>query len=141
DDWIVYNMQGWYRVVVNCSTREKDLAWMQQIVQKSGAQVELHERDDLAMIAIQGPQAIALTTQVLTAGRGSLLDSLKTFYGVTSDTWFIARTGYTGEEGLEIMLPSEEAAALWQSLAKAGVAPCGLGARDTLRLEAGMNLY
>src|SRR5690606_24537063 len=67
DDLIVYNMQGWYRVVVNCSTREKDLAWMNQILQESGTQVELRERDDLAMIAIQGPQAIGLTKKVISA--------------------------------------------------------------------------
>lgn len=141
DDLIVYNMQGWYRVVVNCSTRDKDLAWMERIARDTQSDVALNERTDLAMIAIQGPQAISLTKQVLTAERAALLDPLKNFHGVTSGTWFIARTGYTGEDGLEIMLPNEEAAALWQGLAAAGVAPCGLGARDTLRLEAGMNLY
>lgn len=139
DDLIVYNMGGWFRVVVNCSTREKDLAWMNRIA--ADFSVELQERDDLAMIAIQGPQALALTKQVAGAAHAAIIDQLTPFLGKPSGTWFIARTGYTGEDGLEIMLPNSEAASLWQGLANAGVAPCGLGSRDTLRLEAGMNLY
>src|SRR5690606_10994265 len=118
---------------------EKDLAWMNEVA--AGYQVQLRERDDLAMIAIQGPQALALSKQVVSSECASLIDNLKIFQGIENDAWFIARTGYTGEDGLEIMLPDAEAATLWQMLAAAGVAPCGLGARDTLRLEAGMNLY
>jgi aminomethyltransferase len=139
DDLIVYNMSGWYRTVVNCGTRAKDLAWMNKIA--ANFSVELHERDELAMIAIQGPQAIALSKQVLGSERATLIDDLSVFQGLESGSWFIARTGYTGEDGLEIMLPNEDAVAFWQALVEAGVAPCGLGARDTLRLEAGMNLY
>jgi aminomethyltransferase len=151
DDLIVYKMDGWYRTVVNCGTREKDLAWMNKIA--ADFDVSLRERDDLAMVAIQGPQAIALTKKVvadktLTADktmvveqRSQLIDSLQAFQGLESGSWFIARTGYTGEDGLEIMLPNAEVAGFWQALVDAGVAPCGLGSRDTLRLEAGMNLY
>lgn len=139
DDLIVYNMGGWYRTVVNCGTREKDLAWMNKIA--ADFTVTLKERDDLAMIAIQGPKAIELTRTVVNTESLAIIDSLKVFQGLTSGDWFIARTGYTGEDGLEIMLPNSEAVAFWQALASAGVAPCGLGARDTLRLEAGMNLY
>jgi aminomethyltransferase len=139
DDLIVYNMGGWFRTVVNCSTREKDLAWMTKIA--SDFRVELIERDDLAMIAIQGPEAIAKTKQVLTKERGALIDSLSLFQGLASNEWFIARTGYTGEDGLEILLPNAEAVSFWNALANAGVTACGLGSRDTLRLEAGMNLY
>jgi aminomethyltransferase len=139
DDLIVYNMSGWFRVVVNCSTREKDLAWMTRIA--ADFAVELQERDDLAMIAIQGPDAMALTKQVTGEARAALIDQLAVFQGKGSGSWFIARTGYTGEDGVEIMLPNGEAPGFWQALANAGVAPCGLGARDTLRLEAGMNLY
>lgn len=139
DDLIVYNMSGWFRTVVNCGTREKDLAWMGKVA--ADFKVELIERDDLAMIAIQGPDAIARTKTVVSAERATLIDGLKIFQGLTSGDWFIARTGYTGEDGLEIMLPSTEVVAFWTALAAAGVAPCGLGARDTLRLEAGMNLY
>jgi len=139
DDLIVYNMGGWYRTVVNCGTREKDLAWMGKIA--ADFNVTLKERDDLAMIAIQGPKAIEITKTLVGAASASIIGSLNVFQGLESGDWFIARTGYTGEDGLEIMLPNSDAAAFWQALANAGVAPCGLGARDTLRLEAGMNLY
>jgi len=139
DDLIVYNMGDWFRTVVNCGTREKDLAWMNKVA--ANFNVQLLERDDLAMIAIQGPEAIARTKTVVSAERVAVIDSLKIFQGLSSGEWFIARTGYTGEDGLEIMLPNTEAVAFWNALAEAGVAPCGLGARDTLRLEAGMNLY
>ncbi len=145
DDLIVYLMTEpgvsgeWYRVVVNCATREKDLRWMSDQVMKMD--VALTEQPDLAMIAIQGPQAIDQVKSVLSPFRQNLIDQLKPFQGQESEGWFIARTGYTGEDGLEIMLPDDEAEAFWQLLAEAGVSPCGLGARDTLRLEAGMNLY
>lgn len=139
DDLIVYNLGDWYRVVVNCSTREKDLAWMSKIA--ADFSVSLQERDDLALIAIQGPQAITLTKSVISSDSAAVIDQLKVFQGLPASDWFIGRTGYTGEDGLEIMLPNEQALDLWNSLATAGVAPCGLGARDTLRLEAGMNLY
>lgn len=139
DDLIVYNMGGWYRTVVNCGTREKDLAWMNKIA--ADFTVELIERDDLAMIAIQGPEAIARAKTVVDAECAAVIDSLVIFQGLPSAEWFIARTGYTGEDGLEIMLPNDDVVAFWSALAKTGVAPCGLGARDTLRLEAGMNLY
>ena len=139
DDLIVYNMSGWFRTVVNCGTREKDLAWMTKIA--ADFKVELKERTDLAMVAIQGPNAIALTKSVVSPARSQLIDSLKIFQGVPEGEWFIARTGYTGEDGLEIMLPNDEVTGFWNALAAAGVPPCGLAARDTLRLEAGMNLY
>ncbi len=139
DDLIVYNLGDWYRVVVNCSTREKDLAWMNKVAGEF--EVELSERADLAMIAIQGPQAISLTQTLVGETNAQLIASLKVFQGLPSGDWFFGRTGYTGEDGLEIMLPNDQASDFWQQLAAAGVAPCGLGARDTLRLEAGMNLY
>ena len=144
DDLIVYSMkaegmEGWYRTVVNCGTREKDLAWMNKIA--ADFSVELTERADLAMVAIQGPKAIELTKTVVSAERAAVIDSLKVFQGLPEGEWFIARTGYSGEDGLEIMLPNEEAVAFWQALNAAGVPACGLAARDTLRLEAGMNLY
>ncbi|RYY76927.1 MAG: glycine cleavage system aminomethyltransferase GcvT [Gammaproteobacteria bacterium] len=139
DDLIVYNMGGWFRTVVNCGTREKDLAWMAKIA--ADFKVHIKERDDLAMVAIQGPNAIELTKSVVAQTRSALIDGLKIFQGLPDGEWFIARTGYTGEDGLEIMLPSEDAADFWAALAGASVVPCGLAARDTLRLEAGMNLY
>ncbi|WP_370053732.1 glycine cleavage system aminomethyltransferase GcvT [Neptunomonas sp.] len=145
DDLIVYLMSEphvsgeWFRVVVNCATRDKDLRWMAE--QAARFDVALTERPELAMVAVQGPEAIALTKTVLSEFRQRLIDGLDVFQGCESEGWFIARTGYTGEDGLEIMVPDDEVVAFWQALADAGVSPCGLGARDTLRLEAGMNLY
>lgn len=138
DDLIVYYLGDWYRTVVNCATREKDLAWMGKIA--ADFDVTLTERPALAMVAVQGPNAIAKAQQVLPA-HAETIGALKVFQGAEAGDWFIARTGYTGEDGLEIMVPETEVVAFWQALADAGVQPCGLGARDTLRLEAGMNLY
>ena len=138
DDLIVYNMEDGYRLVVNCATREKDLAWMN--AQADGFDVTIEERPEMAMVAIQGPKALAKTAQALT-GAAELIENLSVFQGQPWNDWFIARTGYTGEDGLEIMLPGDQAPEFWQQLQAQGVAPCGLGARDTLRLEAGMNLY
>ena len=139
DDLIVYLTAEGYRVVVNASTRDKDLAWMAK--QSAGFAVELNERADLAMLAIQGPQARAKTAELVSTARATLIHGLKPFQGLPDGEWFIARTGYTGEDGLEIMLPAAEAPAFLAELVGAGIAPIGLGARDTLRLEAGMNLY
>ena len=139
DDLIVYRTEDGYRLVLNAGTRDKDLAWMQQ--QVDGAAVTLTERTELAMLAVQGPRARELCASVLSESRAALISILKPFEGQPEGTWFIARTGYTGEDGLEIMLPADEVAELWQALLDAGCQPCGLGARDTLRLEAGLNLY
>lgn len=139
DDLIVYRRANDYRLVVNCSTREKDLNWMD--AQKGRFAVDIIERPELAMIAIQGPNARAKAAALLGGERADAINNLKVFHFAEVDGWTIARTGYTGEDGVEIMLPGTEAVALWNDLAGAGVKPCGLGARDTLRLEAGMNLY
>jgi len=143
DDLIVYFMgNGWYRMVVNAATRDKDLAWIAQ--QAAAFEVSIRERDDLAMIAVQGPNARDKTAKALGETLAPAM-ALKPFFAVESPTecgeLFVARTGYTGEDGFEIMLPAEQAGAAWDALLAAGVAPIGLGARDTLRLEAGMNLY
>ncbi len=139
DDLIVYFTDPGYRLVVNCATRDKDLAWMTQ--QAGSFNVRLDERRDLAMLAVQGPEALRLTSDCVSPARQALIARLQAFQGEASEGWFIAKTGYTGEEGVEIMLPGVDAINLWQALIAAGVKPCGLGARDTLRLEAGMNLY
>lgn len=138
DDLIVYKMEGWYRVISNCATREKDLEWM--TAQTQGFEITLNERPELSIIAVQGPNAINLVKGICTDSAG-LIDALSPFQGQAKANWFYARTGYTGEDGLEIILPEEDAAEFWQALLDAGVKPCGLAARDTLRLEAGMNLY
>lgn len=139
DDLIVYNMNGWYRLVVNCNTREKDLAWMKKIGRKY--EVEIEERYDFAMIAVQGPNAITKVQDIVGEAKASIIAKLQPFQGAEYDDWFIARTGYTGEDGLEITLPNHEAVPLWKAMTSYGIPACGLGARDTLRLEAGMNLY
>ncbi len=139
DDLIVYLTAEGYRVVVNASTRDKDLAWMQK--QSAGFDVALQHQAGLAMLAVQGPQARAKTAELVSAARAALIHELKPFQGLPEGDWFIARTGYTGEDGLEIMLPAEQAPGFLNELVGAGIAPAGLGARDTLRLEAGMNLY
>ena len=139
DDLIVYLTSDGYRVVSNASTRDKDLAWMHQ--QSAGFAVTLHERAELAMLAVQGPHARAKTDELVSSARANLIHTLKPFQGLPDGEWFIARTGYTGEDGLEIMLPAAEVELFMAELVGAGIAPIGLGARDTLRLEAGMNLY
>jgi aminomethyltransferase len=140
DDLIVYYMNdGWYRMVVNAATRDKDLAWIDQ--NSVGFEVEIKERPDLAMIAVQGPHAREKAIEALPVDVVEAVSGLGRFFGCDCGEWFVGRTGYTGEDGFEIMLPDSEAPAFWDRLAEAGVKPCGLGARDTLRLEAGMNLY
>jgi aminomethyltransferase len=140
DDLIVYYIRDdYFRMVVNAGTRAKDLAWLEQ--QSVDFHVTVTERPELAMIAIQGPNARAKTLPLLSERVRAAAAELKPFYGVFDGEWFIARTGYTGEDGFEIVLPAEEAAGFWSRLRSAGVRPTGLGARDTLRLEAGMNLY
>lgn len=139
DDLIVYLTADGYRVVVNCATREKDLAWMSQ--QIANFDCVMTERPELAILAIQGPDALAKVKSVVGEQHAQVIDDLKPFVGQFSGDWFIARTGYTGEKGVEIMLPGDQAEALWQAVRAVDVAAVGLGARDTLRLEAGMNLY
>lgn len=138
DDLIVYLMPFGYRLVTNAGTRNAVQAWLE--MQAKQSQVTLTMRTDFAIIAVQGPQAMNKIITVRPDWRESVLQ-LKAFQGCEMDGYFIARTGYTGEEGLEIMVPEAQAISFWQMLLNEGVTPCGLAARDTLRLEAGMNLY
>ncbi len=141
DDLIVYFMRDdWFRVVVNASTADKDIAWMRQVAADRRFDVRITPRDDLAIIAVQGPNARVKFWQARPS-TCSATENLGAFFAVEADDMFIARTGYTGEDGFEIILPAHAAAQLWSELKAAGVAQIGLGARDTLRLEAGMNLY
>jgi aminomethyltransferase len=140
DDLIAYYLtESWFRLVVNAGTRDKDLAWIRARAQPFGVQVA--ERADLAMLAVQGPQARAKSAQLLGPADAAAALALDTFVGAQVGPWFISRTGYTGEDGFEIMMPAADAVPAWRGLNALGVASCGLGARDTLRLEAGMNLY
>ena len=141
DDLIVYYLEeGAYRLVVNAGTAEKDLDWISRRDVRAGLDVNVVPRRDLAMIAVQGPSA---REKFWRANPETCEASQRTpvFSAVMSAGWLIARTGYTGEDGFEITLPGTEAVALWERLLAVDVAPAGLGARDTLRLEAGMNLY
>lgn len=138
DDLIVYFIDDRsFRIVVNAATRDKDLAWMRSQAQAFDA--TLTPRPDLCMIAVQGPQAVARATRALNLPDAAA--ALKPFFALMEHDRFIARTGYTGEDGFEIMVPTTRASDTWRALQAAGVRPAGLGARDTLRLEAGMNLY
>ena len=138
DDLIVYRMPVDYRLVVNCGTREKDLAWMEK--QAKEFDVQLKERPELSMVAIQGPEAIAKVKAAMPS-QAPLIESLSVFQGLQDGEWMYCRTGYTGEDGLEVLVPEDKVAEFWLALEAVGVKPCGLGSRDTLRLEAGMNLY
>ena len=140
DDLIVYFIRDdFFRMVVNAGTHDKDLAWLQK--QSSAFAVTVTERPELAMIAVQGPNAREKALPLLSDTARAFAADLKPFFGAFDGDWFIARTGYTGEDGFEIVLPADEAVTFWKGLRDAGVRPTGLGARDTLRLEAGMNLY
>ncbi|MCD9097988.1 glycine cleavage system aminomethyltransferase GcvT [Luteimonas fraxinea] len=145
DDLIVYFMaDDWFRLVVNAATREKVLAWIAE--QAADFDVAVTERPELAMIAVQGPQARDTVATLLGDGNGKTVAKLGRFAaaaleGTAFGDLFVARTGYTGEDGFEIVVGESHAVALWMALHEAGVAPAGLGARDTLRLEAGLALY
>ena len=145
DDLIVYFLtESFFRLVVNAATRSKDLAWIETKAQPFG--VEVKERAELAMVAAQGPNARAKVLGLLHAEDRTRIEKLGKFvaaeaHGPGGMELFVARTGYTGEDGFEIIVPESHAVMLWNALAAVGVAPAGLGARDTLRLEAGMNLY
>jgi len=140
DDLIVYFLdESFFRMVVNAATHDKDMAWITS--QARAFDVEVTERPELAMIAVQGPKARQAVLAQLPQDEARVAAEMKPFNAGWFGDLFIARTGYTGEDGFEISLPADTATALWQQLLQAGVVPCGLGARDTLRLEAGMNLY
>lgn len=141
DDLIIYfQEENQFRLIVNAATRDKDIAWIMQYARDFSVQV--HERDDLAMLAVQGPQARSKTEPLLPDNLRAAAMALAPFNSSwNNDEVFVGRTGYTGEDGFEIILPASQAPDWWEALLAAGVAPVGLGARDTLRLEAGMNLY
>ncbi|MEJ8569104.1 glycine cleavage system aminomethyltransferase GcvT [Elongatibacter sediminis] len=140
DDLITYYLaENHFRMVVNAATRDKDLDWLRS--QAESFEVDVRERGDLAMIAVQGPLARDRALAVLPDAVATAAAPLEPFFACAHGDWFVARTGYTGEDGFELTVPAAEAESLWQGLLDADVSPCGLGARDTLRLEAGMNLY
>ncbi len=140
DDLMVYQRApDNYRLILNSATRARDLAWIREKI--IGFSAGLQERTDLAMLAVQGPHAIQKTYAVLNPAQADAVSTLAPFESVEVGHWFFGRTGYTGEDGLEIIVPQQDIHALWGALLAAGVKPCGLAARDTLRLEAGLLLY
>ncbi|TMW72706.1 glycine cleavage system aminomethyltransferase GcvT [Thauera sp. UPWRP] len=141
DDLIVYRFgPSDYRLVVNAGTADKDVAWMRARIAATSANVTLAGRRDLAIIAIQGPRAVERATAAIPE-LSSANGVPAPFSAARVGDLLVARTGYTGEDGLEIAVPATRVEQMWNELIAAGVKPCGLGARDTLRLEAGMNLY
>lgn len=140
DDLIVYYFaDDAYRLVVNSATRDKDMAWLMK--QAGEYDVAVTERTEFAMIALQGPQAEEKLATLLNDEQLAQVQQMKPFYGIQYGDYFVATTGYTGEKGYEIIVPAEMIVGVWDTLLANGVKPCGLGARDTLRLEAGLNLY
>ena len=144
DDLIAYRLAAdAFRLVVNAATRAADMAWLE--ARRGDAQVKIRERAELGMLAVQGPDArrvcLAQVPDPVAAAAGDLKRFSVADLQVGEMPWFVARTGYTGEDGFEIVGPAELVTSLWDRLVAAGVTPCGLGARDTLRLEAGLNLY
>lgn len=138
DDLIAYRIgEEHYRLVVNACSHARVIEWLYKHIERYV--VEVIERSDLAILAVQGPDAINKAIQALELPVS--LRSLKSFHFIEHQDSMIARTGYTGEDGIEILVPNDKVQAVWKSLRKAGVEPCGLGARDSLRLEAGFNLY
>jgi aminomethyltransferase len=140
DDLIVYKINDdFYRLIVNSGTHDKDLAWFTK--QAEPFDVSFQERTDLAMLALQGPKVREKIATLFSPEKMQTIAALKPFYAAAIDNYFIARTGYTGEDGFEVILPVSDVADFWQRVVDADIKPCGLGSRDTLRLEAGLNLY
>ena len=141
DDLIVYFVgENRYRVIVNAGTAEKDFAWLESLRQGKACGPDIAPRRDYCILAVQGPNARSCVWQALPETRVAS-EVLPRFHAVQCVEVFVARTGYTGEDGFELTFPAARAEGVWDALIRAGAAPCGLGARDTLRLEAGMNLY
>ncbi len=144
DDLIAYRRAsdqtaGQYRLVVNAATGERDLAWMKKVA--GDADVDIRYQEDVAMLAIQGPVARDITASLIPADLHEAALGLKPFCCAEANGFFVARTGYTGEDGWELIMEQQTARELWDAVIAAGIVPVGLGARDTLRLEAGLNLY
>jgi len=143
DDLIVYRRGAEvsrFRAILNAATADRDLEWMGSLASGRSLMADCQPHPELAIIALQGPdaQAVLSRAQPELAAHAS---SLANFHSTGPDAAFVARTGYTGEDGFEIVVPGAQALNVWRSFLDAGAAPCGLGARDTLRLEAGMALY
>lgn len=138
DDLITYRRKNGYRLVINAGTTKKDLEWISRCEDELNVTTLAHHRSELCIVAVQGPQAIERVSMLLDL---SGLSALESFKFIEHEDYFVARTGYTGEDGVEVICPADTAIDLWSRLVANGVQPVGLGARDSLRLEAGLNLY
>lgn len=138
DDLIVFRTPEGFRLITNALTCTTSQSWLAQHAEKFAVDIQL--REDLAHFAIQGPDSIERLSQVLRASRVQIIQNLAPYHCQFDGQWFASRTGYTGEEGIEIILPATQAVDLFNELIGYGVTPIGLGARDTLRLEAGFTL-
>src|SRR5205085_2977291 len=141
DDLIAYFFrEDWFRLVVNAGTAAKDIAWLEQLRDRLAPGLKITPRRELAIVAVQGPRARERLWEAYPQLRATT-EPLAPFHAALAGQWMVARTGYTGEDGFEVVLPASEVASFWEKLVSGGARPAGLGARDTLRLEAGMNLY
>lgn len=138
DDLIAFRTAEGYRLITNAITRQSLQSWLQQ--QASAFEVEIQLREDLAHFAIQGPSSIERLSTLFNSTRAGIIQQLAPYHCQADGQWFLSRTGYTGEEGIEVMLPATQALDFFNELIGAGITPIGLGARDTLRLEAGFTL-
>jgi aminomethyltransferase len=140
DDILVYRWPHGFAAVVNASNREKILAWLRK--QKAGLNVTIQDQTfDTTMVAVQGPKSVELVAGMFADD----VAKLKYYYAMPTrykdKGCVVSRTGYTGEDGFEVMVPNALGVTLWDEFVGKGAVPCGLGARDTLRLEAAMPLY
>ncbi|PIQ42962.1 MAG: glycine cleavage system protein T [Gammaproteobacteria bacterium CG11_big_fil_rev_8_21_14_0_20_46_22] len=139
DDLIIYKREQGYRLILNAATFDDDMAWLEK--QAANVDIDYQVRSDLAMLAVQGPAAREKAAKALPKVIVDQASALKPFYFTESGDVFVARTGYTGEDGFEVVMPAAEIEHFWNACLTSDIKPCGLGARDTLRLEAGLNLY
>ena len=137
DDLIIYHANNKFRLVSNCSTREQNKQWLEKHALEFG--VKVMERSDMGILAIQGPDALNKIQGVKEID--AQVNTLQSFGCMFEGDKLYARTGYTGEDGLELIVPTQDINHLWDQALEMGCTPVGLGARDTLRLEAGLNLY
>ena len=138
DEALVFKTPTGFRSLTNAATRERVQSWF--TLQAENLDVEFQYRNDLSVLAIQGPNTFERLGQIFNSNRTALLQALEPSCGFFDNDWFFSRTGYSGEEGIEIILPRSQVVDLFNELVGAGIAPIGLGARDTLRLEAGFCL-
>ncbi len=139
DDLMVFRTDSGYRLVGNAVTHQRVQSWLNEHAEPFACTVSW--RNDLCLFSIQGPFTRERLSGILSSSRSQLVQTLEHHFAAADGDWFISCTGYTGEIGIEIMLPSTQAVDFMNELVGAGIAPIGIGARDTLRLEAGFNLY